>query len=66
VLEAVRLAADALHNTPAICRNSYVHETIVTAFEDGILERFADTLKGCRSQAKREQVLAQVIATAAG
>jgi DNA topoisomerase I len=64
VLEAVRLAAGELHNTPTICRKSYVHETIVTAFEDGILERFADTLKGCRSQAKREQVLAQVIATA--
>jgi DNA topoisomerase-1 len=65
VLEAVRLAAGELHNTPTICRKSYVHETIVTAFEDGVLERFADTLKGCRSQAKREQVLAQVIATAA-
>src|SRR6185437_5190691 len=41
VLEAVRAAADELSNTPAICRKSYVHDTIVTAFEDGILERFA-------------------------
>jgi len=24
---------------PAISRKSYVHDTIVTAFEDGILER---------------------------
>ncbi len=61
VLEAVRAAADELSNTPAICRKSYVHDTIVTAFEDGILERFAATMKGYRSQSKREQLLAQVV-----
>jgi DNA topoisomerase-1 len=65
VLEAVRAAADELSNTPAICRKSYVHDTIVTAFEDGILERFAATMKGYRSQSKREQLLAQVVATVA-
>src|SRR6185312_1314430 len=65
VLEAVRAAADELSNTPAICRKSYVHDTIVTAFEDGILERFAATMKGCRSQTKREQLLAQVVMAAA-
>src|SRR3954447_1261159 len=65
VLEAVRAAADQLSNTPTICRKSYVHDTIVTAFEDGILERFAATMKGYRSQSKREQLLAQVVATAA-
>lgn len=64
VLEAVRAAADELSNTPTICRKSYVHETVVTAFEDGILERFAATLKGCRSLAKREQILAKVVLTA--
>ena len=46
VLDAIRAAADKLSNTPAICRKSYVHDTIVTAFEDGILERFAATMKG--------------------
>lgn len=64
VLDAVRAAADELSNTPAICRKSYVHDTIVTAFEDGILERFAATMKGYRSQSKREQLLAQVVAAA--
>jgi hypothetical protein len=49
----------------AICRKSYVHDTIVTAFEDGILERFAATMKGYRSQSKREQLLAQVVTAAA-
>ena len=65
VLEAVRAAADHLSNTPAICRKSYVHDTIVTAFEDGILERLAATMKGYRSQSKREQLLAQVVTAAA-
>jgi DNA topoisomerase-1 len=65
VLDAVRAAADELSNTPAICRKSYVHDTIVTAFEDGILERFAATMKGYRTQAKREALLAEVVTAAA-
>jgi DNA topoisomerase-1 len=65
VLEAIRAAADQLSNTPAICRKSYVHDTIVTAFEEGILERFAATMKGQRSQTRREQLLAQVVMAAA-
>jgi DNA topoisomerase-1 len=64
VLEAIRAAADQLSNTPAICRKSYVHDTIVSAFEDGILERFAATMKGYRTQKKREQLLAQVVLAA--
>ena len=64
VLDAVRSAADELSNTPAICRKSYVHDTIVTAFEDGILKRFAATMTGYRSQSKREKLLAQVVAAA--
>lgn len=64
ILEAVRTTAKELTNTPTICRKSYVHEAVVTAFEEGALERFAAALQGCRSQAKREQILADVIATA--
>jgi DNA topoisomerase-1 len=64
VLEAVKAAADELSNTPTVCRRSYVHETVVTAFEKGVLERFSSTLKACRSSARREQFLAQVVATA--
>ena len=63
--DAIRAAADQLSNTPAICRKSYVHDTIVTAFEEGILERFAATMKGYRTQKKREQLLAQVVLAAA-
>lgn len=63
VLEAVKQAADELANTPTICRKSYVHATVVSAFEDGKLSRFADKLRS-RSPARREQVLAQVVAAA--
>lgn len=64
VLDAVRSAADELSNTPTICRKSYVHDTIVTAFENGALARFAAKQSGARSQSKREQLLAQVVAEA--
>ena len=64
VLEAVSAAAADLANTPAICRKSYVHDTVVTAFEDGVLERFAQTLKNCRSPTRRAKVLARIIAAA--
>jgi DNA topoisomerase-1 len=66
ILDAVREAADELANTPAICRKSYVHETVVTAFEEGLLERFSSTLRGCRSQTTREQILAKVVALGTG
>lgn len=65
VLEAIRCAATELSNTPAICAKSYVHESVINAFEDGALEKFAETLRSCRSSAGREKVLAQVIAAAA-
>jgi DNA topoisomerase-1 len=65
VLEAIRAVAEDLHNTPAICRRSYVHGTIVSAFEDGVLERFSDALAGCRSTTRRARVLAEIVAPAA-
>jgi len=42
-----------------------VHETVVAAFENGLLERFSETLKNCRSPTRRAKVLAQIIAAAA-
>jgi len=64
VLDAVREAADELSNTATICRKSYVHGTIVTAFETGALARIAAKQSGYRSQSNREQLLAQVVAEA--
>jgi len=65
VLDAVRKAAEDLANTPAICRRSYVHASVVTAFEEGVLESFADTLKRSRSATRREQLLTHIMTIAA-
>jgi DNA topoisomerase-1 len=62
ILDAICEAAAALGNTPAICRKSYVHETVVNAFEDGALEQFADSLRASRSSGRIERVLAKVTA----
>jgi DNA topoisomerase-1 len=62
VLEAVRNAAEELANTPTVCRKSYVHEAVVQAFENGVLQDYAEALKATRSPAKREQVLGHVVA----
>ena len=60
VLDAISAAASELGNTPAICGKSYVHESVVNAFEEGTLEQFAEMLRGARSPGRSEQVLAQV------
>ena len=65
VLEAVRMAAEDLTNTPAICARSYVHDTVVAAFEQGTLASFATVLRGSRSAARRESVLASLVASEA-
>jgi DNA topoisomerase-1 len=62
LIDAIRAAAADLGNTPAICRKSYVHETVVNAFEEGALEKFAEALRACRSSAQCEKVLAKVAA----
>jgi DNA topoisomerase I len=61
VLEAIRAAAETLANTPAICRKSYVHQSVLAAFEEGTLEQFADALKRCRSATRRAQLLTEII-----
>jgi DNA topoisomerase-1 len=65
VLQAIRAVAQDLHNTPAICRRSYVHGAVIAAFEDGVLERFSEALAGCRSPTKSARVLAAIVAPAA-
>src|SRR4029453_14357050 len=64
VLQAVSATADELANTPTICRKSYVHDAVINAFEQGILERFSRTLKNCRSPSRRAKGLAEVIPSA--
>jgi DNA topoisomerase-1 len=61
VLEAIRATAETLANTPAICRKSYVHQSVVTAFEEGMLEQFSEALKRCRSATRRARLLTEII-----
>jgi len=56
---AVIAVADELTNTPTVCRKSYVHEAVVTAFEEGALARLG---KPSRSAAKKAEVLARIVA----
>ncbi|MGE3147662.1 MAG: DNA topoisomerase IB [Pseudorhodoplanes sp.] len=65
VMAALRNAAEELDNTPTVCRKSYVNEIVVDAFECGILQRYSESLGMRRSPARREAVLAQVLARAA-
>lgn len=65
VKEAVTAVSEQLANTPTICRKSYVHQTVVAAFENGKLAKFSGMLKGKRSPTHREQLLAQVVASMA-
>jgi DNA topoisomerase I len=65
VKQAVTAVSEELANTPTICRKSYVHQTVVAAFENGRLAKFSEILKRRRSPAHREQLLAQVVATMA-
>jgi DNA topoisomerase I len=53
--------ADDLANTVTICRKSYVHDAVVTAFEDGGLGRYSQALKDCRSPLRRARILAKVV-----
>jgi DNA topoisomerase I len=65
VKAAVTAVSEELANTPTICARSYVHQTVVAAFEKGKLAKFSEGLKGRRSPAHREQLLAQVVASMA-
>lgn len=56
---AVTAVADELTNTPTVCRKSYVHEAVVTAFEQGALARLG---KPSRSTAKKAVLLARIVA----
>lgn len=55
--DAIATAAQDLANTPTVCRKSYVHETVIAAFERGELQSSAG-----RSLAGTAQALAKVVA----
>jgi DNA topoisomerase-1 len=60
VKAAVASAADELANTPAVCRRSYVHASIVDAFEQGTLPGHSNA--GKRRVPSPKNILAEVVA----
>lgn len=66
VVSALSSVAETLANTPAVCRKSYVHAAVVTAFEDGSLVRYADELRGTRNPEGRAKILARIVARHVG
>lgn len=57
VRDAIAAAAEQLANTPTVCRKSYVHESVLLAFENGGLPTAAG-----RSLEGTAQALVQVVA----
>jgi DNA topoisomerase-1 len=64
IVEAIKTAAQRLGNTPAICRKSYVHPAVLTAFEAGALREFAEHLKRARSQTPAAAAVGAILETA--
>lgn len=48
IIAAVKKVAEHLGNTPAVCRSSYIHPTVIEAYEQGI------TIEEFRPQRKRK------------
>jgi DNA topoisomerase-1 len=64
IVDAMRCAAEKLENTPAICRKSYVHPAVLTAFESGSLREFAQQIKRARSQSTVQAAVGVLLETA--
>jgi DNA topoisomerase-1 len=58
VRSAVAAAAEELSNTPTVCRTSYVHDSVIAAFEQGMLPRL---VKQGGSPASRVATLARIV-----
>lgn len=61
IKEAIALAAGELVNTPTVARKSYVHDSVVEAFESGKLKRLAKNRPVCTNDACRVELLAEIV-----
>jgi DNA topoisomerase-1 len=64
IVAAITSAAEKLENTPSICRKSYVHPAVLTAFETGSLRDFAEQIKRARSESAVQSVVGALLDTA--
>ena len=61
ILQAVDVAAEALGNTRAVCRASYVHPAIADAFTSGKLHEVWLGTRGSRLMSRAERALVRVL-----
>ena len=59
VREAVVEIAEELANTPTVCRTSYVHDSVIAAFEAGALKR--PRIRKAKSPATQAELLARIV-----
>lgn len=64
VRNAVVEIAEELSNTPTVCRTSYVHDSVIAAFEAGALKRAS--VKKARSPAMQAELLARIVTRHSG
>jgi DNA topoisomerase-1 len=63
VRDAIEVAADALGNTPTVCRQSYVAPAVIDAFEEGVLRSVWRTARRSRWLSRAERATARVLAS---
>ena len=63
---AVEPLASELANTVTVCRSSYVHDTVIAAFESGRLARLVEGPKKARSMTARAALLSQLLEDSIG
>lgn len=61
IIEAVDLAAEALGNTRAVCRNSYIHPTVSDAYVSGELHQAWGQTRSGRLMKRPERTLSRLL-----
>jgi DNA topoisomerase-1 len=61
ILNAARRVADELANTPAVARKSYIHASVIDAFETGRLQRIGKRVKSKPFSPRRERLLLAIV-----
>ena len=62
ILGAIKAVAEHLGNTPAICRKSYIHPTVLEAYSDGYLEQLCRVyLAGSSRSSRLESMLLRLL-----
>ncbi len=59
IRETVAMVAARLHHSPAVCRKSYIHPGVFTAWRGGLLSRLSDGER--RTRASRERLTVRIL-----